>query len=194
MRKLTSALFCFSSYALCSFSIPTSLIFRSETSAIRSNFWVSSDVRLSSSWKQSRVFPSYLCEHWQTAVCFIGSPILNPQVEPQSVSQVLQLFSSKCSVFITKPLRPTPYFRQIVAKLIPGPDTEIKYNSEAGQTQSYIMAHYKRVGVFPKHSSAKVMFEECHVLPNKGCIAERAPQPQLSRRGKQPLCSHTNKE
>jgi len=55
-KQLTSALFCFSSYSLCSFSIPTSLIFKSETSAIKSNFWVSSDVRLSSSWKQNRIF------------------------------------------------------------------------------------------------------------------------------------------
>lgn len=89
---------------------------------------------------------------------FIGRPILNPQFEPQCVSQVPQLFSSKCSVLITKPLCPTPYFKQMCGKVNPWARHEIKNNTEAGQTQTYIMARYKRVGVFPKHSSAKVMF------------------------------------
>lgn len=62
-------MFCFSSYSLCSFSMPTSLIFRSETSAIRSSFWVSSDVRLSSSWKQSRTFSPVIYLHTDRVLC-----------------------------------------------------------------------------------------------------------------------------
>lgn len=92
-NNLTSALFCFSSYSLCSFSMPTSLIFRSETSAIRSNFWVSSDVRLSSSWRQSRIFPQLFM--WALTGCHVlcWQAHVQPSVGASvCFPQVLQLF------------------------------------------------------------------------------------------------------
>ena len=55
---LTSAFFCFSSCSFCSFSMPTSLSFSSDTSVIRLSFWVSRDVRLSSSCRQKQISKS----------------------------------------------------------------------------------------------------------------------------------------
>lgn len=133
---------------------------------------------------------------WALTDChmFYWQAILNPQFEPQCVSQVLQLFSSKCSVLITKPPCPTPYFKQMCGKVNPWARHEIKNNTEAEQTQTSIMAHYKRAGVFLKHSSAKVMPQDYPVdllvtcYPIKDGLQNDS---KLSSRGKQHL--YTNK-